>query len=443
MDWSESCPCHESQDLKVSADMSVEKAAAETLHRLRGHPSRQERHGRRHAPCPVAGMRAPEMAAGAAIRLVEGVSRQSALLLEADLVTVDPEDRLEILRGHDIGRDTLVLHLSIKLGFWQKIPHLLCILAHRNAGVAVDGAARILQQYNSFPDDHVHDILSILFCSPRYPLREFVVLMATRQKCIEEMPVFQCLVLRYLILSVNDRNAERPHVDLHRVFARAFDAKAHTADVEFRCNEIIALVEGSSEGFMNIVENLDKVPSPNAVLREHGFENHPTLQDTRNASVAQTWPIIYRCHRRELYDDRKQLQKQNADFKKAKRRFDKAAGLLHDRPMSVTHDVVSLSYQELALDHWRRSSHHQRLIYSMPSRANPVWEAGTAGPFIVELEEALSRHGLYSKPTEHPALEDSSMSLVFDGSESEGEQTSSTQRGGVKNRPFLCKRVGF
>ena len=106
MNWAESCPCHWHHSGELQGYQR---------HDPRRRMGRARRASRKR--CPLAGMQAPECAAGAILELMETLWNVSHahLLLHPDMAALSAEDRAEILEEFGKGRKHIFFYIRFKI----------------------------------------------------------------------------------------------------------------------------------------------------------------------------------------------------------------------------------------------------------------------------------------------------------------------------------------
>ena len=149
--WAEGCYCHE----KVLQDLSLYKRREIlNLH--------YESAGT--FVCPMAGKRAPELAAGQIEHVYQGVCEQalSRLLLDARL-PLPQESQQEVISELQRAQAHVKLLLRTKLQHWQRMPWLACGLAHHDESVARRIAGEILFAFEECSETELHHRLTQQF----------------------------------------------------------------------------------------------------------------------------------------------------------------------------------------------------------------------------------------------------------------------------------------
>jgi hypothetical protein len=422
--WTEGCDCHDfPPPLQYGSGHRLDPNCSEHLSDIS------------QRPCPVAGLRASAMAAGDMMRIAKRMAEEAGMLLFGDLADLGEDDRSAIFHSFESGAAKLVQKLEVKFDFWKKIPHHLCILASHDDGTVASGAAECLRQYNAVSVDTVHHRLSVLLLSPAHVYSGFLDLLASRQRTLADMPEFQKIVARFDLISVNDRQGERPHAQIHRLINRATDSKAHTIDVEFRSAEIQAALH-DAETVVALARYLDQLRNPAAVLREHNFLMHPSAVEC-NGSISQrvAWPLVYRCDPRNQYEPMAGIKSRQKRRKVQERKEDKQVGLLHAPTASLAADPISYAYQQHALAQWRkRDAWTTDAIYSLPGPRSSVWQEH-GGDFLLELSLAMTKSGL-SKLAGGDDVADVA-ALMADGDDDVADQPQERVRVGLDMRAWV------
>ena len=108
-----------------------------------GQPSWYERLVSAHSPtrsqsCPMAGRRAPEMAAKLAAVLEEAFTKGHSMIYQHLQSRTTPADLRSFLAEYDQAKMEIVGLLSVKLDFWRRMPWLLAGVASVDPVVAQD-----------------------------------------------------------------------------------------------------------------------------------------------------------------------------------------------------------------------------------------------------------------------------------------------------------------
>ena len=250
--WSEGCVCH-----------PLAERGHGRSHRSwkRLDASRREELGGR--ACPMEGRRAPELAAGA---LRDMLSQLGSLKLGALACTqrrhLSDEQWRAVVTDFEHGRAHMQTLLAIKLSAWDRLPWLLCGLAHHDEGVARSCAERAAALFDSTPAaaSHLHHNVTLAFLSReawpggrapagaaerdspgdavswRKDLDEF----ASGESLVNLSPVFLSAVAKLKFIPVVERDMEAKHKDIKHVLAsltRHSAARVSLAVEEISCGQ--------------------------------------------------------------------------------------------------------------------------------------------------------------------------------------------------------------
>eukprot|EP00959_Pyramimonas_sp_CCMP1952_P101318 2119612-Pyramimonas_sp.AAC.1 len=152
--WCEGCACHE--------DLFREK---QFKHQSRRRQVIELHFGKSHRrSCPLAGKRAPDLAAGYIEEVLSSLSHRGAMELISDVGHSLSADQLgELLQAWHGAIAHIKLCLTLKTGFWQQLPWVLCGLAHRDEPTAQRIARDIVDMLTRRPELIMHHRLSMPF----------------------------------------------------------------------------------------------------------------------------------------------------------------------------------------------------------------------------------------------------------------------------------------
>eukprot|EP00959_Pyramimonas_sp_CCMP1952_P197326 4126634-Pyramimonas_sp.AAC.1 len=111
--------------------------------------------------CPLAGKRAPELAAGHIMNVMDSMARKGAadLMSEVSYLATPEGGREELddlLQTWHSATAHLKLVLRTKTDFWQRMPWLLCGLAHNDQAEAQRVARDVINALDTTPDKTLH-----------------------------------------------------------------------------------------------------------------------------------------------------------------------------------------------------------------------------------------------------------------------------------------------
>lgn len=155
--WCEGCECHfwlkpkYVQSHAGGRSRAVYSDECEQLRAARKSQGFQSGHGDgpEFSPCPLAGRRAPQLAAGAAESYMEELGRSYLLELMECCSCTDPSETDQVLSDFSLGKASMISYLAQKLQCWRVLPWRLAALcvedvdeARRHAKEALDEFVR-------------------------------------------------------------------------------------------------------------------------------------------------------------------------------------------------------------------------------------------------------------------------------------------------------------
>ena len=156
--WAEGCDCHPFSNSENSLDPESEAnenlealLALESCRKERGFPSAGD--GKAFRPCPLAGMRACDLACGAVERQIEEMASLSKQQLMLEVSHLSEEESLKLFEAFDMGKSHLLASMTNKLQNWRMMPWRLAALGHLDQNQARGTAQAIVQEFDSAEQD--------------------------------------------------------------------------------------------------------------------------------------------------------------------------------------------------------------------------------------------------------------------------------------------------
>ena len=181
--------------------------------------------------CPVAGCRAPELAAGAVFDFLA----QLFALAESELVQsfrddMSTSDRAVVIDDFNAGKAWIELGLRQKLDFWGRLPWLLCALGHWDVGKRALCAQLAVRAWEDAEKAGFqlsdHHPTSVLFLAPGGELREHVITCATSG---DVHPLLAWHVCRLKLIPTAERTIEQPHAIINLKVGKRNVVSPHTS----------------------------------------------------------------------------------------------------------------------------------------------------------------------------------------------------------------------
>ena len=197
-DFAERCPCHEDLRCKA-ASWSAYRTLLQKDYKMQGEHS-----------CKMQTRRAPEFAVGALHKAIDATLRQSAADVSSMASGLTPAQSSCLLRDWSSAVAHCQHLLLSKLGFWTRLPHVLCGLAHHDDALA-RRAARQCIALSSTQDGALHHPLSALAVGPESPLRRQIVEYGEGKGELADYPQLLLLATRLKFVPVTERSIEGRH----------------------------------------------------------------------------------------------------------------------------------------------------------------------------------------------------------------------------------------
>ena len=284
--WGEGCPCHDPL-LQMIADVypSVSLAHSQNLYHRR---KLFRKHYDGFDFCPMAGKRAPELAAGRLSQVIAALwanMEYDVLCGESARYHPLPPDKHELLKQelHNAQAYFLAL-LKTKLDYWNKLPWLLCALALPREGSAREWAVRILELFDMDPrPPPVHHRITYRLLHPGAEFREQL------QRFIGGVPRWECStafqeqIAAFYFIPVVETTIEQKH-------ARVKLAEAHHHIGETRVSlsnrmrwihRFLHLQPESLPDFLDAFENTRSIGNISSLF---DLDCHPLLVNKKSLS---------------------------------------------------------------------------------------------------------------------------------------------------------------
>lgn len=238
--WAERCPCHN----RVLAKYHDSQISHMPAHVLRSECGADRALHMSTLSCPLRGCRAPELAAGEVVGVLDEAWK-AALgdLIIACRGELDNVTWLGLLRDFELAKGYCVFILTSKLQVWEELPWRLCALAHVSASVARRAAVDALQMFERVSDEQLHHRVSQRFLSRGSPLRNQLEEFA-KGRPMDALDHLRMAVAPLRFIPVTERSVEAPHGRIKRNIT----SKHHKAHACILFCLLIALLGGGVVG---------------------------------------------------------------------------------------------------------------------------------------------------------------------------------------------------
>ncbi len=294
--WMESCPCHQAKGDYSSSRKRQQK---------------DRRHDLGDRPCPLAGCRAPELAAGAAESFLGSLACVSSLTVAAKWRhTVTDQQCTFLLDEFERGRAYAQLVCKVKFQFWQKLPWKLVGISHHDENVARRCCREAFESYHGSVSPELHHPLTRM-------LLEDIDGGSGQRSWAAELKEFAHGKLPFSGLGLNLRRKIAALAFIPCV-ERAIEAKhrrvsAHLAKLTRHSASRVSLAIRGPQLWHSLDENLaihsrfvqlfQVARDPIAVALALGFGSHPDIasllsqrpRPRRAVIMRATRALVYRC----------------------------------------------------------------------------------------------------------------------------------------------------
>ena len=294
--WCEGCACHPRRLLGTGSNKPTHAEAASLLHKNFGI----------HA-CGMAGKRAPELAGGKAEEVLVEATRRYNGEVHAFCLGLSREDREVIIQDWYAGTARTVHVLASKLGFWTRLPYLLCGLCHHKEHVVQRTAQQAIALFDQAPDTHA---LSLLVCSHYSIFRGQLELVAAEGGAVlmsdpRCRPLFH-FVCRLRFVPIVERTIEGRHRTVHQEILRAPNAGPALISLASRRLEMQHLMDRDILDLRTLAGICSGLRSPQCIADSLRLALHPQLACRKiewhdHGRVAA---VVYRCDIRTQQEKR-------------------------------------------------------------------------------------------------------------------------------------------
>ena len=366
--WAEDCPCHS----KVCAGLGQYRRSKLLKAHYGGVPV-----------CPMAGKRAPELAAGHVLEVFQGLAQQTLTdVLSESPLPLDPEMQRDLVRDFGLARNHMQVVLLSKLDHWMRLPWKLCGLAHAEEAVARRVAGEVKDRLQQCPEAELRHRLTLKFLSG--PLHDELIRFADGVAYADLSMEFRTAVAPLRFIPVTETIIESKHAVTGRLHRR--DTHAGPVMVSLYNRMVILerrFARETSPGsnlFMKIAKQLTLARRLGSVPSRLGLQRHPLLvecEDKHGQAAVRAYlqkpltKVIYRTDIESQYIELDAVRQTHTQLQERSRRAMQAA--LGDEPQ-----LQPVSYEGLkkamVLEHFRSvgkplpNSHPT--LFSMPASSN-------------------------------------------------------------------------
>ena len=354
--WCEACPCHY-------------KSPPDSL------PLSSNAIFRTRSACPLAGRRAPELAAGALDTLIQECFKTQHAELLVTCASLPRDEADSVLQDFARGQAKLEHFLMLKFAFWKALPHSLCALGHHSEATAREALTRARQVYDEHLESPNHHALTKHFFAGA--LSEQVKAFISGEISREQSPALMQEAAACQFVSCVERSIEARHALLKaktavmkRITPATFSIAIRSHEFHRRCLKDLAMLS-EWESQVKRLKTRPRKGLPH-VLVHLGMSHHPDVVrlqcQQHEIKLKDAACVIYRCDLLTQYDKRVAAGKQlkHPDFRNNPDAADKLRRLV-DRE-STEEGKRRVMLRILMLEHFRRTCQEGEL-YSLQGHA--------------------------------------------------------------------------
>ncbi|CAK0894598.1 unnamed protein product, partial [Prorocentrum cordatum] len=275
--WCESCVCHDT-DFRYKPGFS----AARPYFARRSDYGTET--GARHAPCPLRGRRAPEVAAGKAMHLLRELAGQSLGALVMRTAALQPADRTMVVREFERCRTARMEVMESQLGHWTRLPHRLCALGCTSAAGSCQDPARdavrsCIDMYAALTDEQRHGLWPLVaqVCDPPSPswgeVQSFI-----GGAPLDDLPNLKRMAGSMQCIPICERSIESRHRHNELNTSRAPSAGGAFVNVMLKLPGMVRQLKYDPQMFLRLATTVGEVrKSPEKIARMFDLQGHHTL----------------------------------------------------------------------------------------------------------------------------------------------------------------------
>ena len=258
--WCMSCPCHRQETLKLIKQ------------RMRSQfPDAHDETSR----CPLAGLRAPEVACGGLDRLVSQVADlEVGNFVHYHCGGLPQASRDRLVDSFERGKQIIELQLRFKLSAWKMLPLRVLGLGHFDLQKARRCMLRCLMQFSAATDEEravMHDTTVCLLQGLRRDLVRFI-------RGGDLSPALQRFADAFTFVPILETSVERLHAMVAQRVRIAHNHSPYYVSLSLRRSEILAF---HAHNAAELADQCSRSQSQVAAVQAFGLQWHPSFEPYR------------------------------------------------------------------------------------------------------------------------------------------------------------------
>ena len=266
--WSEGCYCHEQLRQGLIAGQSSFQARLAVAFQKSWVTT-----------CPLAGMRAHELACGGAHKVLQEAAKGGMAELMSNisqLSGMSNEFLAQVMSDYELAVGHLKGVLGIKTRYWQQLPWLLHGLCHPDHDRAKECAQQCLRAFNDSSPEHGHCPVTLSWLGPASALREYVVSLAEGGQRDEFPGPILCEIALLRFVNVSERRIEGAHKTVKLDLALTA-ASPMAVSAAIRLDPFLTAAERGAVDIPEYLCCLHEARQAHKLAASLGVESHPDL----------------------------------------------------------------------------------------------------------------------------------------------------------------------
>ena len=278
--WAEGCACHgwlrQLRERRADGQRySAEAMALQACRKHQGLPS-SEGDGIHFKPCPLAGLRAMELATGAIDEFVDSLFDSYLPVMMEATSDLPQADMQQVLNDFTHGKASCMDHIAIKTQCWKVAPWSFAALAHPDEEVARGFSRKLVQDFDNAPANsalHHRKAWAHLSADGVGTRSEFDLFNAGTHSLVD-LPRLRALVWGARFWPCVERVQEADHSLIHRGAISASKAGGPYVSMILRIPEVERLFDREAE-YTAFLRDYSHVSISDNLAKRLGFWKHP------------------------------------------------------------------------------------------------------------------------------------------------------------------------
>jgi len=170
------------------------------------------------------------------------------------------------------------LTMLLKLSFWRQLPWILFGLGHHVVNKAIECGRRALALYHNAADDVKQLFIVNELCCPGFTGYEQLVLLTTKQRGMQDLPVLEFAAARFYFASVTERWIESLHAIMKKYIKLACNFTAVSCVFHTVLVPLARWFRHSPDEVGLFARHCSDLRTAFNAIKEMGLLHHPVVQ---------------------------------------------------------------------------------------------------------------------------------------------------------------------